>query len=69
MQRSPKEVRRLVRRSQIQVAVQAGVSEPTLRLYEANREAVGEEKRRALDAVYVAMEATLGLDASGTVGS
>lgn len=37
------------------VAASAGVSMPTLRLYEADRDAVGEEKRAALDAEYAKM--------------
>lgn len=38
------------------VAASAGVSLPTLRLYEANRDAVGDDKRAALDAAYAAMK-------------
>jgi hypothetical protein len=39
------------------VATSAGVSLPTLRLYEANRDAVTEDKRAALDRVYAGMKA------------
>ncbi len=38
------------------VATSAGVSLPTLRVYEANRESVTEDKRAALDKVYAAMK-------------
>ena len=49
---NPREVRRAAGWSQAKTAVRAEVSEPTLRLYEANQAAVSESKRKALDAVY-----------------
>ena len=50
-------VRELAGKTQMVVAVQAGVSMPTLRLYEASASAVGAAKRKALDAVYAEMAA------------
>ena len=41
--------------SQMEAAVRAGVSIPTLRLYEANRESVSEVLRGVLDKTYAAM--------------
>jgi len=52
---TPREIRRAAGRSQIVVAVAARVSEPTLRLYEANPGAVTMERRARLDAVYAAL--------------
>jgi len=50
---SPREVRQRARLPQIIVAVRAGVSEPTLRIYEANPDAVRDPvKRASLDEVY-----------------
>jgi hypothetical protein len=57
--RTPREIRKAAKLNMITVAVRAGVCEPTLRLYEANPSAVGDDKRRALDAVFAAMEASL----------
>ncbi len=54
--KSPREIRKAAGVSQIQVAVAAGVSEPTVRLYEANPEAVSSEKRRALDVAYEGLQ-------------
>ena len=53
---TPREKRKAAGRSQMSVATEAGVSLPTLRLYEANRDAVTEDKRTALDAVYAKMK-------------
>jgi hypothetical protein len=53
---SPREVRRQARVSQIVVAVRAHVSEPTVRLYEANPEAVRDPiKKASLDEVYASL--------------
>jgi transcriptional regulator with XRE-family HTH domain len=41
--------------TQIRVAVAAGVSLPTVRLYEADREAVRRSSREALDRVYASL--------------
>ena len=49
---APRERRRAAGLSQMALAVEAGVSLPTLRLYEANPESVSEESRRLLDAAY-----------------
>jgi hypothetical protein len=50
---SPREVRQRAQKSQIQAAVAAGVSEPLVRLYEANQDAVTDSRKRAqLDRVY-----------------
>ena len=54
---TPKSRRVAAGLSQMSVATSAGVSLPTLRLYEANRDAVSAEKRTALDKVYAAMTA------------
>jgi hypothetical protein len=49
----PSEVRQRAQKSQIQAAVAAGVSEPTVRLYEANPDSVTDLRKRAqLDRVY-----------------
>jgi hypothetical protein len=54
--KSPREVRQAARVPQIVVAVRAGVSEPLVRLYEANRDAVKDTaKREALDGVYAGL--------------
>ena len=54
----PKEIRRAARVSQIQVAVRTGTSEPTVRLYEANQEAICDQRKRAaLDAYYASLVA------------
>lgn len=53
---SPRDIRIAAGKSQMWTAVQAGVSEPTLRLYEANRESVSEPKRKALDSAYAALD-------------
>jgi hypothetical protein len=64
--KDPRSIRKQAKRSMMWTAVQAGVSEPLVRLYEANRAAVGEERRLALDAVYAAM---MKAPAKGTIGS
>lgn len=56
---TPRDKRRAAKLSQMSVATSAGVSLPTLRLYEANRDAVSEEKRAALDAVYATMKGAM----------
>ncbi len=53
---TPRDKRRAAGISQMTAASSAGVSLPTLRLYEANRDAVTEDKRAALDRVYAAMK-------------
>lgn len=56
-----KQIRELTGRSRMWVAVKAGVSEPTARLYEVDPAAIeSEQKRAALAAVYaeLAAEAT-----------
>jgi transcriptional regulator with XRE-family HTH domain len=53
---TPREKRRAAGLSQVTVAVSAGVSLPTLRLYEANPNAVTDDKRAALDKAYAAMK-------------
>ena len=53
---TPRDKRRAAGLSQMSVATSAGVSLPTLRLYEANRDAVTEDKRAALDKAYAAMK-------------
>lgn len=55
---SARDIRRAAGKSQLQVAAEAGASLPTVRLYEANREAVGEAKRVALDATYTRLAQT-----------
>lgn len=53
----PKEIRQRAGRSRAWVAVQAGVSEPTARLYETDPSAVETEaKRNALAEVYARLE-------------
>ena len=50
---APRTIREAAGISQMVMAVRAGVSEPTLRLYEANPAAVKDRrKREALDRVY-----------------
>lgn len=56
---TPRDKRRAAKLSQMSVATSAGVSLPTLRLYEANRDAVSEEKRAALDAIYATMKGAM----------
>lgn len=52
---TPREKRRSAGKSQIEVAVAAGVSIPTLRLYEADRAAVSEGTRALLDTTYATL--------------
>ena len=52
---SKREIRKRAGVSQIQVAVQSGTSLPTVRLFEANEQAVSSAKRRQLEPVYAAM--------------
>ncbi len=52
---TPRDKRRAAGLSQMSVATSAGVSLPTLRLYEANRDAVSDDKRTALDKAYAKM--------------
>jgi len=55
-----KEIRKKAGKSMAWVAVMAGTSEPTAKLYElAGPEAVREEKREALRRVYAQLEAGL----------
>jgi hypothetical protein len=50
---SPRAARKQAGKSQIQAAVAAGVSEPLVRLYEANRDAVTDAQKRVnLDRIY-----------------
>lgn len=58
---SPRAIRQTAGKSQIQAAVAASVSEPLVRLYEANRLAIRDLKKlAALDAVYSSYEAAQG---------
>lgn len=51
-----KEIRQRAGRSRMWVAVQAGVSEPTARLYESDPAAIeSDSKRRSLAAVYASL--------------
>lgn len=53
---SPRQVRERAGVSQIQAAVRSGTSEPTVRLYEANPDAVKHATKRAsLDAYYASL--------------
>lgn len=62
----PREIRQAARVSQIQAAVRTGTSEPTVRLYEASRDAVADPvKRAALDAFYAALADSIAEDESG----
>jgi len=61
---SPREVRIRARKSQVQVAVDAGVSPPTVRVYEAAPDAVSRTKREALDATYARLRASLNQEQS-----
>lgn len=55
-----REARLTARMSQARTAVAAGVSEPLVRLYEANPDAVKDRhKRAALDAVYASFAARI----------
>ncbi|MCE7892307.1 MAG: XRE family transcriptional regulator [Sorangiineae bacterium PRO1] len=49
---SPRDLRKTIGYSIERTAVAAGVTSPTVRLYEANRQAVTEKTRRKLDALY-----------------
>jgi hypothetical protein len=61
-QLEPREIRQRARVAQIVVAVRAGVSEPLVRLYEADPDAVrSPHKRESLDRVYTEL-------ATGTFG-
>jgi predicted transcriptional regulator len=61
---TPKEIRAAARESQMRTAVMAGVSQPTVRLYEANPSSVTLEKRIALDAVYAQLRAKVTANAT-----
>jgi hypothetical protein len=51
--KSPRAARKAAQESQVRTAVAAGVSEPLVRLYEANPQAIKDKRKRAaLDAVY-----------------
>lgn len=52
LQKSEREVRESVGKTQVQMAVEAGVSPPTVSKYEANPNAVKRDKRAALDQAY-----------------
>jgi transcriptional regulator with XRE-family HTH domain len=52
MDPKPRDIRKRAGWSQDRAAVMAGVSAPTVRLYEANRDAVTPEKRAPLDRIY-----------------
>lgn len=54
-----KAIRTGAKKSQLQVAAESNTSLPTVRLYEADRSAVREDKRAALDAVYERLEREL----------
>jgi hypothetical protein len=54
--KSPKEIRTAAGVSLVVVAVRAKTTEHTARIYEANREAVSQSKREALDRVYAELE-------------
>lgn len=57
---SPRDVRKAAGVSQMKAAVDAGVSMPLVRLYEANPEAVSDPgKRRSLDRVYAGYAAAV----------
>jgi hypothetical protein len=60
-----REIRRAAKCSQARAAVLAGVSEPTLRLFEAAPGAVSPDKRRVLEAFY----AQLARDTAARVSS
>lgn len=53
---SPRDKRKAAGLSQMSVATSAGVSLPTLRMYEADRDAVSDDKRVALDKAYANMK-------------
>jgi transcriptional regulator with XRE-family HTH domain len=59
---NPKQVRLTAGLSIERAAVAAGVTSPTLRLYEASQEAVREDKRRQLAAYYQRLAARLPAD-------
>lgn len=62
-----KDIRIAAGRSRAWVAVQAGVSEPTCKLYEvAGRDVVGPRARASLDRVYGDLEAQLGSSPAGS---
>jgi len=58
-QRPPREIRQAHRLPMIRVAAANRRAEVTIRLYEANREAVSVETREQLDAYYAGLEAKL----------
>jgi hypothetical protein len=60
MQGRPKDIRRRAGVSQLRVAADTNTSQPTVRLYEADREAVSPEKQAALDPYYEELAAKLG---------
>ena len=66
----PREIRQAAKVSQIQAAVRTGTSEPTVRLYEANPNAIAApDKRAALDAFYAQLERALEDHGSETPGA
>ncbi len=56
---TPPVVRRIAGRSQIEIAVAAGVGVSTVRVYELEPQAVTPERRRRLDAVYARLRESL----------
>lgn len=65
---SPRAIRRAARKPLIWTAVQAGVSEPTARVYELDPLAVRDERKRAaLDVVYAELARRVVNDGSSAV--
>ncbi|RYE75462.1 MAG: XRE family transcriptional regulator [Myxococcales bacterium] len=56
---SPREIRKARGLTVERAAVAGGVTSPTLRMYEANRDAVSDATRRKLDVVYEGWRASL----------